>query len=141
MVWCCATGLGTGSSPDVAVPSAAPACSRTPWSQDLRSAASKSSGSLGPSSLVEIALEFICYHRGEYCADLSKRDSDPKTVRSNLSIPGVNRKGLRVPILTFTRGYSNGKIFRFLSVLFASGAPGPLCYSRVRRCALPHVSS
>ena len=66
------TGLGTGSSPDVAVPSAAPVCSRTPWSQDLRSAASTSSGSLGPSSLVEIALEYICYHRGEYVADLFK---------------------------------------------------------------------
>ena len=77
--------------------------------------------------------------RGEYCADLSKRDSDPKTVRSNLSISGVNRKGLRVPILTFTRGYSNGKILSYLSVLFASGSSGPLCHSHVRRFAL-HTS-
>ena len=42
-----------------------------------------------------IDIYIVC--RGDYCADLSKRDSDPKTVRSNLSISGVNRKGLTSP--------------------------------------------
>ena len=78
--------------------------------------------------------------RGETCADLSKRDSDPKTVRSNLSISGVNLKGLRVPILTFTRGYSNGKIFSCLSVLFACpGCPDP-CVTHTCGASRYHTS-
>ena len=98
------TGLGTGSSPDVAVPSAAPACSRTPLSQDLRCAASTSAGSLGSCSLREIALEFICYHRGEYCAELSERDSDPKTCKiESLDIRG-KPQGLTSPDTNLYQG-------------------------------------
>ena len=66
----------------------------------------------------------ICYiFRGEYFADLSENDSDPIKYVGSDRVPGVNRKGLRVPILTFTKGYSNWKIFRSLSVLFARPEP------------------
>ena len=57
-----------------------------------------------------------CYYSAECISRTCPAgDSDPKTARSNRCIEG-KPQGLRVPILTFTKGDSNGKIFGCLSV-------------------------
>ena len=63
-----------------------------------------------------------------------------KLVRSILSISGVNRKGLRVPILTFTRGYSNGKIPLDICLYYLRpGAPDP-CVTHTCGASRYHTS-